>query len=482
MPRVTGWPAAIGAFAAAAWLYGMGHAPVSQARLRLREIRDYVCYYGHDRLEDLAKFGLVILEAHHHAPESIASLRRAGGLVVGYLSVGQADSLDQVEDPSSWTLDRLTVFDGKLVPGADGEPDRDPQWQSYYVDPNAKAWRSHLDREADRLLREFGCDGIFLDTLLYPYEYDEAFRRHVIEPALVSWIKRLRRRHPEAILVANNGWAYLDRLGPVVDAIMYEDFTVRYAMNDVDTLEQSERVAARLAEFRATRRELPLMLLALDYAEPEQPGLIRQARKRAERFGFLHSVSTKDANGIELYVIETVNPANQLAALRQDGSVAVSWTANRLHVREAGVDSYILKRAAQPIVTDADWDAAETVEATIPAERTDWLDGNAPAWVQWYTLGAVQRGGLPLIGRLTAEVAATPASAPAAAPSVTVPAKAAAATPSDAAPRATGPPAAAASTPPATTVPAKGAAESTSVATAETLPATTPPSTPQSSL
>jgi len=328
---------------------GMGRGP--STRQRLRHACAYTCYYGTDRHADLAKFDLVIVEARQHRAEDLAALRARGTIVLGYVSVGQADQLEPGDGrgpggAASWYLDGVTATDRGWQPGPDGKPDQDAQWHSYYVDASSKAWQRRLNSEVRRVLES--CDGVFLDTLLYPSEYDDTMRR-TLERGVVGWIGRVRKAHPTAVIVANNGWAYLQGIGRAVDGVMYEDFTTRYQPINGPQREESDRVAQELIAFRGAQWRWPLVVLALDYIKPEDGAMIRQARERAERYGFLHSFSSGNVEGHELYVLSTVNPANRLEALRRGGEVALRWDADRLSCREAGVESFVLKRASRPI-------------------------------------------------------------------------------------------------------------------------------------
>ncbi len=388
-------------------LCGMGGRP--SARQQFRAIRHYACYYGPDRLEDLAKYDLVILETDHHRPAEIQRLRAAGTLVLGYLSVGQTLRLEHGDGrgptgSASWYLDRLSEAEGALREGADGQPDRDPEWGSYYVDPASRLWQRRLEAAAQRLLKEWRCNGIFLDTLLYPYAYDEAFRQERIAPGIARCVERLRRAHPGAVLVANNGWAYLDRLGPLLDGIMYENFTGRYRATEGTLREEADRTGAALNAYRARQKRLPLVILTLDYAAPEDTALFRQALARAEEYGFVPGVSGEDAAGNELYVLATVNPANALVAVRSDRGVEVTWQADPEWRRQAGVSRFILKRSGAPIRTQAEWEAAELVSDRIEPSNASFVDHDVPPSVRWYAIGAVHQSGMPLVGHAVAQV------------------------------------------------------------------------------
>jgi len=389
-------------------LCGMGSHP-SSVRLRFRHIRNYTCYYGADRLDDVAKFDAAILEAQQHDPATLRRLSASGTIVIGYLSVGQTDQLERGDGKgpggyASWYLDRLTESNGKLVPGSDGQPDRDPEWHTYWVNPASPAWQAQLMRRAKQLLKQQGCDGLFLDTILFDGAYGDEFLDTTITRGIVGLAKRMRGNFPQAVLIANNGWAYLKALGPIVDGIMYEEFTADFHAADAAARNESDNQAYAINEFRRSQKKLPLVVLALDYAEPENVELITDAKARATRFDFLESFSTKNLEGIELYVLSTVNPAQQLIAKRQGDTVTLTWQANRLHLREAGVDRFVLKRSDLSITTDEDWEAARVVNDQIDPLHPFYVDEHVPESAHWYALGAIHKSGIPLVGRITARV------------------------------------------------------------------------------
>jgi endo-alpha-1,4-polygalactosaminidase (GH114 family) len=387
----------------------MGHAP--SARDRFRQVKDYACYYGAGRLDDLAKFDLVILEPDQHRPEDVAWLRAQGVVVIGYVSVGQADTLEVGDGRgpggmASWYLDRATEQGDALIPGPDGEPDRDPEWGAYWVDLTSTAWQQRIDRRVARVLREWGADGVFLDTILYDTVYEGDYRQTVVPAHLTRWLKRLRGRHRQAVVIANNGWTYLKPLGPLVDGIMLEDFSGRYAAHEPEARAYYDGIARDVVEYRAAQRTRPLVVLAMDYAKPDDVGFILEARRHAQQYGFLHSVSSKNLEGIELYVLATVNPARTLRAVRQGESVTLTWEAHRLHCQESGVDRFVLKRSEMSITTDEDWKAATLVSDELSPQQPYYVDERAPASAQWYALGALHGSGAELIGHVTAKVEA----------------------------------------------------------------------------
>lgn len=195
--------------------------------------------------------------------ESLALLKANGVRVVAYLSIGEAEPERDYGQPlpKEWLLGQ------------------NPNWGSYFVDANQKGWQELVLRLAEGYLKA-GFDGLFLDTLdtadLYPQ----------VAPGLVAIVQALRERFPEAILVQNRGFRLLPKTAELVDAVMYENLSAMYNF-------QEKRYVAVDGDPTPV---LPyakrgLVVLALDYALPEDVDLVRRAYVRARELGFVPYVS-----------------------------------------------------------------------------------------------------------------------------------------------------------------------------------------------
>lgn len=231
---------------------------------RLQDIATYAVYYGNDPQEaaKLVNFDLAIVQPSL-PKESLALLKKNGVKVVAYLSIGEAEPDRDYGRPlpKEWLLGQ------------------NPNWGSYFVDANQKGWQELMLQMAESYLKA-GFDGLFLDTLdtadLYPQ----------VAPGLVAIVQALRERFPEAILVQNRGFRLLPKTAELVDAVMYENLSAMYNF-------QEKRYVAVDGDPTPV---LPyakrgLVVLALDYALPEDEALVRRAYMRARELGFVPYVS-----------------------------------------------------------------------------------------------------------------------------------------------------------------------------------------------
>lgn len=239
---------------------------------RLGTVRSYACYYGAGQLAELARRSLVILQPGHYGPRDLAELRAAGTRALAYVSLGETSS---VGPETPWLL----------RDGANG-PVRNAEWNTYYVDMRHEAFaRRLLDEEIPPLL-ERGFDGLFLDGL------DAQDRFPELRGAAVALVRSIRRRLPDAILVANRAFTILDQLVDSLDGVMFESFTSycragRYCDWSEGDLAWSEETA------RALRALSPsLVVLALDYALPEDRARIDASVGRARAHGYVPYVGT----------------------------------------------------------------------------------------------------------------------------------------------------------------------------------------------
>ncbi|MGC8904590.1 endo alpha-1,4 polygalactosaminidase [Thermus sp.] len=237
----------------------LGEEPPIQSRLE--GIATYAVYYGTDPAEaaKLVNFDLAIVQPN--LPKAaLLELKRAGVKVVAYLSVGEAEP-GRVSVPKDWILGQ------------------NPNWGSYYVDARKPGWQDLVLSQAKDYLAQ-GFDGLFLDTL------DTADLFPETAPGLVALVKRLREAFPQAILVQNRGFRVLPETARYVDAVMYENLSSMYDFKAGRYVPVDNDPSPVLPFAKRG-----LVVLALDYALPEDQGLIERAYVRARELGFIPYVS-----------------------------------------------------------------------------------------------------------------------------------------------------------------------------------------------
>ncbi len=236
----------------------LGQEPPIESRLE--GIATYAVYYGKDpaEAEKLVNFDLAIVQPT--LPDALLKLlKKAGVKVVAYLSIGEAEPGHLV--PKEWILGQ------------------NPNWGSYFVDARQPGWQEWVLGKAKEYL-DRGFDGLFLDTL------DTADLFPEVGPGLVALVKRLRQGFPEAILIQNRGFRLLPETAQALDAVMYENFSSMYDF-------KSGRYVAVEGDpspvLPFARRGL--VVLAMDYALPEEQDLLVRDYQRAREFGFVPYVS-----------------------------------------------------------------------------------------------------------------------------------------------------------------------------------------------
>lgn len=260
--------------------------------------KNYACYYGYGRLDELAAYDLVVLQPWAYNPPDIAALKTRGPTVLAYLSAGEDDELrrDDGRGPGGyapWYLDQFTG-PGLQTPGADGRPDQNAEWNSYFVDPSHRRWRRFLKRRVN-VLRKQGFDGLFLDTVLIPRNAYTADLEERMAQGMVRLVKALRRAWPSGYFLVNNGWDHLGEWGKTVDGVMAEG-----ALSDDAALPpQDQGEAARIARLIHSTGPHPRDAFSLDYV-PADAALHDRLCRQAAALGFVAALYPDDEDGRRL--------------------------------------------------------------------------------------------------------------------------------------------------------------------------------------
>ena len=232
----------------------------------------FACYYGLNRLDQLAEYDLVIVQAENYTAADLIALHERGTLSFGYLSLSQ---VADTETTAPWALREATT--GTVV--------RNQRWQTVLVDCRSAAWQRFIIEEQIPWLVQHGIHGLFLDTVDVDARFAETW------PGVAQLLRRIRWEHPELALLANRGFSVLDAVAETVDGVVFESFSTYYddagyaAWTGTD-LQWTEQAAVRLQAVMGTRP-----ILTIDYAPPEDETLRQYAERRAQTYGFIPFVS-----------------------------------------------------------------------------------------------------------------------------------------------------------------------------------------------
>ena len=221
-----------------------------------------------------------MLDPDEYREEEVLTLKARGKIVIGYLSVGEAEDY-------RWFFSRV-------------EPDwlrgENPNWPGhFYVDANQTGWhRLLLDTVIPAILGK-GFDGLYLDTVdtasLYNFPETEA--------GMVDLIKEIRRTFPKKMLIASNANFMVEDISSTIDALAVEDLFSYYDHEEKFYGRTSRAVREPLIrELLSARDKYKLPIFTIDYAGPTDRSLMRHAYRSSLSYGFIPYVGTVELDKI----------------------------------------------------------------------------------------------------------------------------------------------------------------------------------------
>jgi endo-alpha-1,4-polygalactosaminidase (GH114 family) len=103
----------------------------------------------------------------------------------------------------------------------------------------------------------------------------------------VGIVEKMRKAYPENLIVQNRGFALLNQSSELIDAVMFENFSSWYNFDK----KQYEALSGDPSSVMSYH-ERGLVVLCMDYANPDQTDLITRDFTRAKQFGFIPYVAT----------------------------------------------------------------------------------------------------------------------------------------------------------------------------------------------
>ena len=266
--------------------------PVSPA-VRFASARSWCLYYGPatpDCVDRLGKYEVVVLDPAAlgtNATGTIAALHERGCLVAGYLSMVEVAPWHRYRSriPREWYL----VVDGSpWAPWAGKEVGWDSNLSASLAEPQ---WREMLVGLVQSEVLDYGCDGVFMDTLEdLDFQGLPAEERPRQLDGLRQLMASLDERYPDAFFIANRTLqGTLSAVATNVDAICWEDFSTKY-LESPETRPWMDGVAKAIATEAAKRpADKPLRVLALDDLadDADFPAERAAVFANAKAFGYL---------------------------------------------------------------------------------------------------------------------------------------------------------------------------------------------------
>jgi hypothetical protein len=353
---------------------------VLPARQRVRDAKRYYCYYGAGRVEELARYDVVILHAPAATPETVRALKDRGVVTIGYITCGE-DLTVRIGDgtgpggKASWYFDK----------DKDGQPDTHPIWKSIFTNAGDRNWRDDRVAEAKRLVNEVGFDGIFLDTVDDVSIYPETFE------GMARMIEEFRRALPDAPIVMNQSWELMVKVAPVIDGVMLEGFSTSYDFASKTHRRNppswDDAGLARVKKYvEPTRKAHPFQVFVLDYVDPQQVEFAQQAADRAATFGFLHCLAPMALDAV--YHINVTGRSDPKWLQRQTTPESMSVTLDKARNGfDAGTQvlpsscfsGYTVGPIVDGIAERAKLDWSQAAWASAEDGESPWLEVRLPA-------------------------------------------------------------------------------------------------------
>ena len=250
---------------------------ITDRKLSFAKARNFVVYYGHGQAHAMANYDIAIVEPAGQTEQSLKEMQDAGTLVFAYVSITEIPEYDPLK-----ALLREADYlkqNGKIV--------ANDEYRTMVADLRSSNWIGLLLHRIGGHLRNSTYDGIFMDTISnVEWPILPPGVRAEQQAAALELVKRIRKLHPNHLIMQNNGLeALCIETAPYIDGICWEnpDF-VR-----PETYTWHENVRIRLKNLVATNSTR--ILLLHERGTMTGPGL-ESSLYWAKRENYLHYVSS----------------------------------------------------------------------------------------------------------------------------------------------------------------------------------------------
>jgi len=246
-----------------------------------------VYYSDKAPIETFKDYKLLILDSDYHP--SLHALKDQGKLLLGYISLGEAES--QRHYFKSLENKDILLQENKNWPG------------SYYVDVRKPYWTKLVIEELIPTILRKGFHGLFLDTLDNPVHLENTVDPKAYKgmtAAAIRLVRTIRRHYPDIPIMMNRGFDLLPDVENDITMVMAESFRT-----DQDpttkiykfTSEPDYQYILNILHTAQTKNP-KLKIMTLDYWDPKDTEGMRKIYKLQRQNGFLPYVSTVDLHAV----------------------------------------------------------------------------------------------------------------------------------------------------------------------------------------
>jgi polysaccharide biosynthesis protein PelA len=229
-------------------------------------------YQAAPPLDELRVFDIVVVEADHPLDPNAYRARTQGhSELFAYVSIGEALR------SRAW----FARMPEAMRPGTNAV------WASAVIDQAHPEWPTFLLDEIVAPLWAKGYRGFFLDTMdSYQLISKTDDERKKQEEGLISAIKRIKAKYPEARLIANRGFEVLPALKNEIFMIAAESLFQGWNHGEKRYIEVNAQDREwLLGQFKTAKEQLGIPGLAIDYVAPRERSLQRETAKKILELG-----------------------------------------------------------------------------------------------------------------------------------------------------------------------------------------------------
>ncbi|MDG1287154.1 MAG: endo alpha-1,4 polygalactosaminidase [Rickettsiales bacterium] len=256
---------------------------VSANALGKDKAEKWVVYYGEALpSERFIDYDVIAFDSRAHP--ALRPLQNRGKTILGYLSVGEAES---------YRHDFQAIKDmGVLL-------EENPEWPDHFVtDIRNRKWVKYLVEVKIPEILHRGFDGVMLDTLdsaLYLWEKDKK-KYAGMDQAAVDLLATIRRHYPKIKIMLNRGFPVLPEVVPYIDMVLAESIMVNFKTNSTQAKYFPEAVTQEyVAAITAAQKVNPdLKVYSLDYWPISDEKEVRDIYKKQRERGYVPYVTTID--------------------------------------------------------------------------------------------------------------------------------------------------------------------------------------------
>jgi len=250
------------------------------------ETERWAAYYGDTATtETLQPYQVLVLDSDRHPP--IASLRQQRRLLLGYLSIGEAESYRSY-------YPRLQKARLLLTPSK--------EWEGHeLIDVRNPYWTALVIEELIPAILHKGFDGVMLDTADSPIDFEaKQSAGQGLSNAVVALIRTIRMHYPHMPIMLNRGFAVLPHVAQEVDMVLAESIIAGADEKNTEPRRHAEQdTASAVALLKEAQTQAPhLKIYTLDYWPQEDEEGIKAIYTAQREHGFIPYVAaTVDLQG-----------------------------------------------------------------------------------------------------------------------------------------------------------------------------------------